>query len=135
MAFLDFIRNREGQRPAGEQQSQQEQPETAKQMYTRQAAEEQANAKPVDRDMKPEQRAVMSDVQTKMRSSAEQPSETAAPSSAPADATANPQPMRQNMMNQDKAAPESSPTSAQSGATVKEVEGPSAPAETPSKTQ
>ena len=65
MAFLEWIKNRGEHQPAGEQQSQQ-QPETAKQMYTRQDAEERVNAKPASQ-IPPDQRerveAVKADLQ------------------------------------------------------------------------
>jgi hypothetical protein len=45
MAFLDFVRNRQ-QQPAQEQ-AQNQKPETAKDMYARQAVQEKADARPI----------------------------------------------------------------------------------------
>jgi hypothetical protein len=88
MAFLDFIKNRQ---QASQEQSSQPKPETAREMYAREAQQERSNAKPVDQDMKPEQRAVMGEVQAKMRGATQHLNENAAPDAVPADATASPQ--------------------------------------------
>ena len=40
MAFLDFIKNRDLQRPAAEQQSQQQKPDNAREYFSRQDAQE-----------------------------------------------------------------------------------------------
>jgi len=134
MAFLDFIKNRDRQQPAGEQQTQQ--PETAKQMYARQAGEEQATPKPSEL-VRPEQQAKVAEAQALFsKATQEPPSPTPPPSPAPVGA-ANPQPMKQQMMGQERIAPDMSPTSAQASARAEDVERPSAPAPapTPEKSQ
>jgi hypothetical protein len=51
MAFLDFIKNRNQQQPVAEK-SQEQKPENAKQMYTREAAEQKAAEKPITPEVK-----------------------------------------------------------------------------------
>jgi len=133
MALLDFIKNRGGQSQAAEQQSQ-PQTETAKQMYTREAAEEKVNAKAPDHGMTSEQRAIMSDVQAKLQSQSAQPSQAPTPTPAP-EGAANPQPMQQQGIADDRAAPEMSPTSGLASSRAQDVEGPSAPTSMPTKSQ
>jgi hypothetical protein len=135
MAFLDFISNRQGQRPAGEQQSQRQKPEAAKEMNTRGAAQQNAPAKQFE-NMRPDQQAKVKEAQTLFRQGTQEMAQ--APSvraQAPADSTESPQVMAQKSMNQDKAAPALSPTSAQKGtrATEKESAAPAQDASTQSK--
>jgi hypothetical protein len=134
MALLDFIRNRGGQNPATEQQSQQQQPETAKQMYTRQDAEERTNAKPANQ-IPPDQRerveAVKSDIQ-KATQFQGQSSEAGAP--AQQDSATSPQPMAQKAMGQDNVAPDLSPTSAKDGVRPSDDKQ-IAPSETPARAE
>lgn len=133
MALLDFIRNREGQRPAGEQLSPQ-QPETAKQMYTRQAGAEQAAAKPSDL-VRADQQARLAEAQSLYEKGTQgTPSATPSPTSAPAGAE-NPQPMQQQGVGQERVAPEMSPTSGLASSRAQDVDGSSAPASIPAKSQ
>ena len=120
MALLDFIKNRHSQQQGGEKQSQQQQPETAKQMYGREAAEEKAAAKPISQ-IPDEQKARVDKVGADLQKAFQTPGTENAPSS-PTDSTDSAQPMRQPMMNQDKAAPSLSPTSAQAGTPSTEQE-------------
>jgi hypothetical protein len=126
MAFLDFIRNRQQQSP--EQSSQQQKPETAREMYTRQAGEERAGAKPMeqlpqaDRDQAKELGARLDKATQHLRQDA--PAQTPSPS----DSAGSPEAMRQNMTGQENAAPSLSPTSAQRGTTEQER-----PADSPSR--
>jgi hypothetical protein len=133
MAFLDFIKNREGQRPVAEQQSQQQKPETAKEMYTRKDAQDRAAMKPLDQ-IPADKQARVDAVRAEFEKST-QHQEESAPSAmpAPADATASPQPMQQKMMSQDKPAPDLSPTSAQKGTKAMEQEAPAASDQAQSK--
>lgn len=137
MALLDFIKNRGEQRPAAEQQSQQQRTDNAKQMYTHEAAQEKANARPVEA-MSVEDQAQAKAIGEKMKSIPMEPetppTSPAAPSSAPAptEGTDNQQAMKQLSMAQDKTAPDLSPSSAQMG--MKEVDAPAAPSVTPSST-
>lgn len=134
MSFLDFIKNRQTQQPAAEQQSRQQQPETAKQMYGREAAEEKAAAKPISQ-ISDEQKARVDKVGADLQKAFQTPgTEKSAPSS-PTDSTDSAQPMRQTMMNQDKAAPSLSPTSAQAGTPATEQESTSPSQDSQAKSQ
>lgn len=133
MAFLDFIKNRGSQSPAAEPQSQ-SQPETAKQMYTRQAAEEQTAPKPSEM-VRPGQEAKVAEAQALFNKATQEPqSPTPTPTPAP-EGTANPQPMQQQGIGQERIAPEMSPTSSLASARAQEADGPSAPSPTPAKSQ
>ena len=135
MALLDFIKNREGQRPVAEQQSQQQKPENAKEWHTRKDAQDKAALKPLDQ-IKPEHQARVETIKTELQKSTQHQEKTApAPAPAPEDATASPQPMQQKMMSQDKAAPDLSPTSAQKGTKAMDQEAPAASGQGQSKTQ
>jgi hypothetical protein len=135
MALLDFIKNRQGQSPTAEQQSQQQKPETAKEMYTRQATQERADQKPVqqipeaDKSQAKELGARLDKATQHIQQSAP------ALTPAPADSTGSPQPMAQKMMNQDTAAPALSPTSAQSGTRESQQEAPAPSGESQTKAQ
>ena len=135
MAFLDFIKNREGQRAAAEQQSQQQKPESAKEWHTGNDAQDRAALKPLDQ-IKPEHQQRVETIKAEMQKLT-QHQEKGAPSStlAPADTTASPQPMQQKMMSQDKPAPDLSPTSAQQGTKAMEQDAPAAPDQGQSKAQ
>ena len=124
MGFLDFIRNRQGQRPAAEPQSQQQKPETAKEMYTRQASQETPAAKPLNQQISPEQMARVDAVKADLQKATQQPGPETPPTTPTPSGAANPQPMQQNMMNQDNAAPDLSPTSAQAGSRAMDQEAP-----------
>jgi hypothetical protein len=133
MAFLDFIKNREGQGPAAEQQSQQQKPDVSQDIGAKTAPE---NSVAPTQYVRPEQQGRLAEAQTLYHEGTREAEQTTpAPTPVPADGATSPQPMRQNMMSQDKAAPDLSPTSAQSGIRAEEVEGPSAPAATPAKSQ
>jgi hypothetical protein len=130
MALLDFIKNRN--QPSAEQTEQPRQ-ESAKQMYARQAGEEQA-AKPSEM-VRPAQEAKVAEAQALFnKATQEPPSQTPPPTPAP-EGTANPQPMQQQGIGQERAAPEMSPTSSIASARAQEVDGPSAPSSTPAKSQ
>jgi hypothetical protein len=118
MAFLDFIKNREGQRPVEQQQK----PETAKEMYAQKAVDDRAALKPLDR--LPEQSKVeLADAKARFEKGTQNMNQGApTPTPAPSDSTASPEAMRQGMANQDKATPELSPTSMQAGKTTPEKE-------------
>jgi len=121
MAFLDFIKNRHsGQQQPADQSVQQPKPENAKEWHTRKDAEDRAALKPVE--SVPEQsKADMAEIRARLEKGSQHLSQGAAmPSSAPADSTASPEPSRQKIAGQDKAAPELSPTSLQGGKTSQE---------------
>jgi hypothetical protein len=137
MAFLDFIKNRNQtvSAPANEQGG--PGPETAKQSYTREAAQEKLAATPVT-SMRPEDlaeaRALGSKIQPTTPPGPTTPSPvSSSPADAPTGTTDNQQPMKQVAMGQDKTAPDLSPSSAQAG--VKEAELPVRPDNTPSPNQ
>ena len=134
MALLDFIKNRQAQQQSKEQAAQPK-PETARNMYARQGEQERASSRPMDQ-MPPQQQAKVEEVKAQLQKATQHLDQQApANAPAPADATASPQPMRQNMMAQDKAAPAQSPTSAQLGQTAND-KCPSAPSrEGQSRTQ
>jgi hypothetical protein len=139
MGFFDWIKNRQ----AGQQQSvantaQAEKPETAKQMYTRQAAEEKANAKPLEPQISQAHHAEAKDAGRLFDKATQQLQQSpSSQPSAPSDGAGSPEPMRQKMMNQDQSSPALSPTSAQKGtpATEKSAATPSnePPAKQPEK--
>lgn len=131
MPLLDFIKNRN--QPSAEQTEQPRQ-ESAKQMYTRQASEEQAAPKPSEY-VRPGQEAKVAEAQALFDKATQEPqSPTPPPTPAPEGAT-NPQPMQQQGMGQERTAPEMSPTSSIASARAQEVDGPSAPSSTPAKSQ
>ena len=120
MAFLDFIKNRQEQQPVGEQQSQQQQPETAKQMYSREAVEAKAAEKPVAQ-IPESDKASARDIGSRVEQYSQDRAGnafTGAP--APADSSAAPQAMRQDANGQDKSAPALSPTDGQVAKTALE---------------
>ncbi|HTV53583.1 MAG TPA: hypothetical protein VMI06_01570 [Terriglobia bacterium] len=112
MAFLDFIRNRQ---QVSQEQTTEPKPETAREMYAREATQEQASQRSVN-ELNQADKAEAKELGSRVDKAVEQirsNDRPAAPSQS--DSTANPEPMRQNMVNQDKEAPELSPTSAQRG--------------------
>jgi len=130
MSFLDFIKNREGQRPVAEQQSQQQQPETAKQMYTREAAEEQANRIAPTADHESQARKIGDEMRK-----ATQPAQELVPAApdAPSDQGSN-NAYLQNQNNQDRAQEALSPTDNAAGKTAIQEPAPAqdkAPGQTP----
>jgi hypothetical protein len=138
MSFLDFIKNR-GQAasaPVNEQVG--PGPETAKQMYTREAAQEKTGT-PSVKNLSPEQLAEARDIGSQLLQPTTPPEPTSpapstfAPTEAPSGATDNQQPMKQLSMNQEKGAPALSPSSAQLG--MKDAELPARAADTPSATR
>lgn len=134
MAFLDFVTNREGQRPVVEQQSQQQKPDVSQNLDAK-ASQEQTAAKPTEY-VRPDQQARLAEAQALYSKGTQDMSQTTpAPTSAPEEGTTNPQPMQQKMMGQETVAPDMSPTSAQASARAQDVEGPSAPSQTPVKSQ
>jgi len=134
MALLDFMNKRKAaQQQSVANKSQEPKPETAKEMYTRQAGQEQT-ARPLDR-MPPDQQAKVEGIKASLQKATQHIDKSAhSPSAAPADGNGSREAMRQNMTGQDKTAPALSPTSAQSGTTA-EKNTPGQLNETPAKTQ
>jgi hypothetical protein len=130
MRFLDFIKNREDQSTATEQQSQQQQPETAKQMYTREAIEDKANrvAPTPDQEKRAQQ---IGDEMRKTTPLA--PEASPAPPAAPEDQGSNSAQL-QNQSNQDKTQESLSPTDSTTGKTAVPEKAP-APETTAEPTQ
>jgi hypothetical protein len=135
MALLDFIKNRDGQRPAAEQQSQQQKPENAREMHVLKDAQDKAALKPVPQ--MPEAEKLKAQELGARLDKATQHIQQNAPTHtpAPADSTSGPEPMRQNMTGQDKTAPDLSPTSAQMGQVGHEKEAAAPSQEQAEKTQ
>jgi hypothetical protein len=128
MGLLDFIKNRN--QPSAEATAQPKQ-ETAKQMYTREAGEDRAAMKPLDR--LPEQpREQLDEIKSRMEKATAQPEPGAGSASpAPTDGASSPEPQRQNMASQETTSPDLSPTSMQAGRTASEKDTPAAPPDTP----
>jgi hypothetical protein len=127
MGLIDWIKNR-GQQ-SSEQPSQQQQPEVSQDNSARSSSEKTVSQLP--ENVRSEARDLGARLDQATRNIQ---SDAPASPQAPADATDNQQPMRQNMMSQENAAPALSPTSAQDGVPMKDVEGPEAPAATPRPT-
>ena len=135
MAFLDFIKNRQTEQRSAGQPSQQQKPETAKEMYAQQAAQEKTAPKALDQ-MAPEQWAKVEDIKAKMKQATQYLRQNEQPASPDrADGATGPQPMAQKMTSQDKAAPALSPTSAQAGTRATEQEAPGPSGESQAKAQ
>jgi hypothetical protein len=132
MAILDFIKNRNAtQQQDSASKSQEQKPETAKEMYTRQDSQTKASQQPMDR-MPQEQRAKVEEIKGTLQKATQHMERGGnAPSPAPAEGSTNPQPMRQNAMSQGNSAPALSPTSAQKGVPAAEKEQTSKPQEKP----
>ncbi len=126
MGLIDWIKSR-GQQPA--EPSQQQQPEVSQKTSARSSSEKSISQLP--ENIRSEARELGAKLDQATRNIQ---SDAPASPQAPADATDNQQPMRQNMMSQDNPAPALSPTSAQDGVPMKDVEGPEAPAATPRPT-
>ena len=93
-------------------------PSTAKEMYARQTEQEKTNRKPMDQ-MPPEQQGKVEAIREKLQKATQHIQQNApAQRGAPTESTTRPEPMRQNMVNQDKAAPALSPTTGQAGVTA-----------------
>jgi hypothetical protein len=123
MAFLDFIRNRPEQ--SAEKSSQAQKPETAREMYAHQSeqgAPGQRSVSELPDGAKEQAREIGARLD---RATQHLRQGSAAPSNIPEN-TGSPEPLRQNMMGQDNAAPALSPTSAQRG-TVEHEQESSAP--------
>jgi hypothetical protein len=137
MALLDFMKDRKaGQQQAVANKSQEQKPQTAKEMYTQQDTQEKTNRRPARDDMPPDQQAKVETIKATLEKATQHADKSAqSPSPTPADDTGSREALRQNMTGQDKAVPALSPTSAQAGqpATEKNTPGPSN--ETPAKTQ
>src|ERR1035438_742933 len=66
MGLLDFIKNRlASQRPSAADNTQGQKPETAKEMYAREAKQEEASHKPLDR-MPSEQQAQVAEIKSRL---------------------------------------------------------------------
>jgi hypothetical protein len=133
MGFLSWVKRSD----SGRQQSLPEttkKPETAKEMYTRADARDQANRTPMDR-MPAEQQLKVDAIKAKLEKATQHIDPNAqTPSPATGDGNGSREAMRQNMTGQEKAAAALSPTSAQAGKTPNE-NAPAPSTEPPAKTQ
>jgi hypothetical protein len=130
MAFLDFIKNRGEQRPVGEQQSQQQQPETAKQMYTRESAQEKANRIAPTPDQESRAQKIGDEIRNATQPAQER---VAAAPAAPEDQGSN-SAYLQNQNNQERSQEALSPTDNTVGKTALQEQAP-AQDKAPDRTQ
>ncbi|MGA3091777.1 MAG: hypothetical protein ABSD75_24480 [Terriglobales bacterium] len=138
MAFLDFIRNREAsQQQSVAEKSQEQKPMNAKEMYSRQAQQDGASQKSMGQ-MPPDQQGKVEAIRTELQKATQHTQQNApTQQAAPTDSAASPEPMRQNMVGQDKTTPALSPTSAQAGMTATKdaaTKSNETPAKAPEKT-
>jgi hypothetical protein len=113
MAFLDFVNNRQAaQQQAVAQKSQEQKPETAKEMYARQDTKEQAATKPITPEIKAQADRAMATM-NKATEHVQSPAKQPAPETGSA-----PQAQLQNQSRQDKAQEALSPTDGASGKTA-----------------
>jgi hypothetical protein len=135
--FLDFIKNRNASRQEPDtSKSQEQKPETAKEMYTRQAAQDKANQKPIEQIPQAD-KDVAKSVGERIDRETQHLQERSPAQPSVGETASSPEPMRQTMLSQNKAAPALTPTSAQAGITEAEKSAPSpskdAPAKAPEK--
>jgi hypothetical protein len=116
MAFLDWMKEKLAtrQQPVAKT-AQQQKPETAKEMYTREAAMEQQSRKPLARMRESDKTETKRLASLLEKATQHLRNDSPAPSAMAGEGAANPEPMRQNMLAQDNAAPALSPTSGQKG--------------------
>lgn len=110
MAFLDFLKQRQAERQ--QTQATKPQPETAKQMYTREAARDNAAIKPVTPELRAQAARVMSAMDK-----ASYHMQASSAQTAPATA-GNPAAQVQNQHGQDRTQAALSPTDGVAGKTV-----------------
>jgi len=129
MALLDFIRNRqESQQQSVAQTPQEQKPETAKEMYSRQDAQEKAASKTITPEIKAQADRAMATM-NKASEHVQSPSKRTAPETGSA-----PQAQLQNQSRQDKTQESLSPTDGTAGKTA--VQGKEkAPEKTPQRAQ
>jgi hypothetical protein len=128
MAFTDWIKNRNAsQQPSVAENSQQQKPETAKEMYSREAAQEKAKAKPITPEIK-----AQADRVTATMDKATQHMQTPA-AAAPAEGGTN-SPHLQKQNRQDKTQAALSPTDDAAGKAAGQAKQP-APEKTPERAQ
>ena len=110
MGLLDFVKNRNQQQQ--EKPQEQQKPETAKEMYTRQG-QEQGAQRSVN-DLSPQETAKVEAVRSQLdKATSHQRTESGQPQKQ--DNSSSPAAVRQNQNAQDKTAPNLSPTSGQAG--------------------
>jgi hypothetical protein len=112
MAFLDWIRNRNQQQPVANK-PQEQTPETAKQMYTREAAQDEAKRRSLTELPLAVQSRLDGIRETLQR--ATQYHDPNGGAAAPVGGMANREALRQNMMGQDRSTPALSPTGMHAG--------------------
>jgi hypothetical protein len=132
MPFLDFIRNRNASRQQQVAQNTQERkPETARQMYARQGAQETAKLTPLDR-LPAEQKAKVDAIKATLEKATQHIGQSVGtPSVSAPDTAGDREAMRQKMAAQDKAAPALTPTGMEAGRTAHDQSRTPANAPTP----
>jgi hypothetical protein len=118
MAFLDFMKNQQTQQQSAAQQTAQQKPETAREMYARQAAQDKQTLNS-PAQMPADQQAKAAEIGARLQQ-ATRHLEPEAPSSSPIGGNTS-QPMAQKALNQDKVAPMLSPTTEQVGTRATEA--------------
>ncbi|HTR34979.1 MAG TPA: hypothetical protein VMH80_03705 [Bryobacteraceae bacterium] len=128
MAFLVFLKKRQQQ--TAQPKPQQPKPETAKQMYTREAAQQpRQNAL---ESLSGAERGRLDEIKARIEKATQHAGhDSPAREASVADTPVTQQPMRQNMTAQDKSTPAMSPTSAQAGMTSVESGASVRPTATP----
>ena len=133
MALLDFIKNRSNAQQTVANKPQAPKLETAKEMYSRQAAQQTANNRPLEQ-MPPDQREKVDAIKERLEKATQHIDKSAQlPTAAPTDSMDNREALRQNQTGQDKTAPALSPTDHQTGRAV-EANAHAPSNETPAKT-
>jgi len=113
MALLDFIKNRqESQQHSAAQTTQEQKPETAKEMYTRQDAQEKTASKSITPEIKAQADRAMTTM-NKASEHVQSPAKRTAPETGSA-----PQAQLQNQSRQDKSQEALSPTDGTAGKTA-----------------
>ena len=115
MGFLEWIKNSNAsqQQPVANK-PQQPKPETAKQMYTREAALDAAKRKPLS-ELPPAVQSRLDGIKETLRRATQHHEPNGDSPSAPAGGLTNREAMRQNMTGQDRTAPALSPTGMHAG--------------------
>jgi hypothetical protein len=124
MAFLDFIKNRDASQQQPVADKSQESSQTAKEMYTRQAAQEKAAEKPITPEIKAQADRALATI-----NKASQHLESAARPAAP-ESGGSPAAQLQKQDHQDKTQKALSPTDSGAGKTPSQENG-----KAPEKTQ
>ena len=107
---------------------------TGREMYTRRDAQERATRKPLD-SLPPEQRAKVEEIKATLENATRHIHPQApATSPAPGDESGHREPLRQQMVAQERTAPNLTPTDMDAGRSAADWKGPEPPDKEPEKT-